>query len=78
VRACFDIAEADRRLRETLRMEPAERARAFDALRSGWPARREFHVRPVGIDDPDAGRTEILRALGFRVSALASAGGTPR
>lgn len=71
VRAAFDIHAADRRLRDTLALPPADSAAAFDALRACRPSRREFHVRPVIIETGDPTEMEIARTLGFRAATLA-------
>jgi erythronate-4-phosphate dehydrogenase len=76
VRAAFDIRAADRRLRDTFALPPSDRAAAFDALRAGWPARREFHVRPVSFEPGDPNEMNLIRTLGFRTAALA--GGASR
>lgn len=76
VRGSFDIAAADRRLRDTLALPPTDRAAAFDALRASRPERREFHVRPVIIESGDPTEMEIARILGFRTAAYA--GGIPK
>ncbi len=71
VQAAFDIRAADRRLRDTLSLPPAERAAAFDALRAGWPARREFHIRPIVFETGDSNAMKTASTLGFRPAALA-------
>ncbi len=71
VRHAFDLNSADRRLRDTLGLPAAERAAAFDALRAGWPSRREFHVGPISFEEVDDTNMRTLRALGFRAAAMA-------
>lgn len=68
--AAFDIRAADRRLRDTLTLPPPARAAAFDALRAGWPSRREFHVRPIVFETGDPHEMEMTQTLGFRRAAL--------
>jgi len=71
VQAAFDIRATDRRLRDTFSLPPPDRAAAFDAMRAGWPARREFHIRPIVLETGDSYEMETARTLGFRTAALA-------
>ncbi|MGB7931847.1 MAG: 4-phosphoerythronate dehydrogenase PdxB [Gammaproteobacteria bacterium] len=63
----YDIRADDERLRELLRLPPAERPAGFDRLRKEYPVRREFAATTV-IVDADAGRLcGLLRGIGFNV-----------
>lgn len=72
VRACYDVAEDDQRLRGAL-LHPgmdanhSERALAFDQLRKNYPVRREFsNCRITNAAEFDRSVIKALGALGFQ------------
>lgn len=71
VRACYDVAEDDQRMRGAL-LHPditdnsGERGQAFDQLRKNYPVRREFSTcRIINAAELDSSVVSALVALGF-------------
>jgi erythronate-4-phosphate dehydrogenase len=64
IRATYDIAADDRRMRDALLSSPADEVgAAFDRLRKTYPERREFSHFKVAADGPEL--QVDLRAAGF-------------
>ncbi|NNG12444.1 MAG: 4-phosphoerythronate dehydrogenase PdxB [Halobacteria archaeon] len=63
----YDIRHDDRRLRELLSLEPAERAGYFDRLRKEYPLRREFSETTLRLGRPQATLRPVFEGLGFKV-----------
>lgn len=68
VRHAYDIAEDDRNLRRIIGLPPADRARHFRALRTGYRVRREFTAVRV-LAGPQA-PVAALAALGFSLQII--------
>jgi hypothetical protein len=49
-------------------MRPDDRGRAFDALRRGYPHRREFRHTTIALTGGTADQSAMLRAIGFGVA----------
>ncbi|WP_237748660.1 DUF3410 domain-containing protein [Nitrincola nitratireducens] len=65
VRLLYDPYRDDRALRQTLFLEAAEQAIAFDQLRKLYPVRREFSTLTLVVSSPV--QATYLESLGFRV-----------
>ena len=65
---CYDVRRDDRRLRELLTLEPAERPGHFDRLRRDYPVRREFSEVPLRLGPRQAGLRPVFEGLGFDVT----------
>jgi erythronate-4-phosphate dehydrogenase len=74
VTRCYDIEQDDAQLRVTGFLVPEERSKAFRALRSGYPIRREFAATTVRCDGSTPGVVQALRDLGFPVLETARGG----
>jgi erythronate-4-phosphate dehydrogenase len=68
VLVAYDVRQDDARLRATLSLSAAERARAFDRLRKDYPVRREFTEATVLLDEPAGEVGVLLSGLGFEVN----------
>lgn len=68
VRAVYDVRRDDAALRALCDLAPAERGRRFDALRRGYPVRREFFNTEVALAGGGEEIETALAALGFRTS----------
>ncbi|MDA0989313.1 MAG: DUF3410 domain-containing protein, partial [Verrucomicrobia bacterium] len=61
----YDINADDVRMRQSALDDPTARGRAFDALRKGYPDRREFAATTIdGV--PSSDLLKITTKLGFR------------
>jgi erythronate-4-phosphate dehydrogenase len=74
VTRCYDIEQDDARLRVTGYLAPEERSKAFRALRSGYPVRREFAATTVRGGGSGPGVIQTLRDLGFPLLETARGG----
>lgn len=67
VLATYDIAADDRRLRDTRTLDTLERSRAFDALRTNYPLRREFAATKVSLRRASHELCAKIAGLGFNL-----------
>lgn len=65
VLSAYPIARDDAAMREIIELPAAERPARFDALRKGYPLRREFAATRVLLDPPDPALASRIARLGF-------------
>lgn len=65
---CYDVARDSLALKAALPMTTEERRRHFDALRTNYGVRREFHTVRVAVPSGRTALAQKLRALGFELA----------
>ena len=72
VAKCYNILADDALLRRVASNSVQDRGSAFSRLRAEYGVRREFFNTTVTIPASNAGLTEALRAIGFKVSVMSN------
>jgi len=72
VERVYSVGRDDTNLRAIAQEPPEGRGAFFDALRKGYPVRREFHNTTVIVDEPGGAVVRKLLGIGFKVKGRSS------
>ena len=70
IRSCYDVRYDHYQLMTSLKGNETQRRLAFDQLRKGYRARREFNTIKVSLKNADSTMYSVFRDLGFNVKTL--------